>query len=103
MSALCPGDFLRPLQPRQRAISMVLGPVQMTRSLVCGMAGVSTMHVVVMRRTCASERQGYPQAKPLSVKEAKIGWREVRFSPNPLSTPLLHGGVSGGGDPIVRH
>jgi hypothetical protein len=82
---------------------MVLGPVQMTRSLVCGMAGVSTMHVVVMRRTCASERQGYPQAKPLSVKEAKIGWREVRFSPNPLSTPLLHGGVSGGGDPIVRH
>lgn len=37
--------------PRQRTREMLLGPAQMTRSLVCGMAGVSTMHGVVMRRT----------------------------------------------------
>lgn len=43
-----PCDFLRPLPPRLRAVSIVVDSRKMTRALVDGMAGVSR----VLRRTC---------------------------------------------------
>jgi hypothetical protein len=46
--------------PGGARVRWVLGPVQMTRSLVFGMPGVSTMHVVVMRRTCCIDETRLP-------------------------------------------
>jgi hypothetical protein len=78
------------LPSSQHAGSVVLGLVLMTRSLVCGMPGVSTMRVVVMRRTGAFARldRALPAAKK-GGRALKI-WTQLRFSPL-HSTPLPHG------------